>query len=110
MRKRVLVVEDDISNQIFYKKFLEKDGWEVDCVDNVKDALLSLESNIYELYIVDIRLRDGVNGNALVSASHLRPMIVITALSLEDMTSVEYLQKPIEAETLKRIIKKVTGT
>lgn len=99
MDKRILIVEDDSSLQLIYKKVLEKEGFVVDVVDNVQSALESYNQNEYILFIVDILLKGNLTGDALID-SNLRPMLVVTALQLEPMYSTYYLRKPIRNKDL----------
>ncbi len=58
MSNKILVVEDTLTDIMFLKKILEKEGFEVTYSENGKDALLALEKNTPDLVILDIVLPD----------------------------------------------------
>ncbi|WP_394689605.1 response regulator [Hoeflea sp.] len=55
----VLILEDDLTLSDQWQTALEKEGYAVDCVDNVSAALTLCEQTEYKVIIVDMFLRDG---------------------------------------------------
>lgn len=59
---RILLAEDDKSLSRAVSAILSKNNYAVDVVDNGKDALLSIECNLYDGAILDILMpeMDGI--------------------------------------------------
>ncbi len=54
MKKKVLVVDDEESLRILYKKELEREGYEVLTASNGNEALLRLQEGKPDLVVLDI--------------------------------------------------------
>lgn len=64
MRKRVLVVDDEASVRDFVSQMLEAEGYDVQAVEDGKQALSRLDGSAYDCLLVDLRM-PGVDGLAL---------------------------------------------
>jgi CheY-like chemotaxis protein len=60
-RNKILVVEDDIENQRFFKLILSR-RFDVDFCDCDKSFYKKLASKDYDLILMDITLKEGKNG------------------------------------------------
>ena len=82
---RVLIVEDIISNQDVMKIFLEPEGCEIMCADNGVQALEALQSQDFDVVLMDIRMpeMDGIEATRLIrdksSRNYAVPIIALTA-------------------------------
>ncbi len=114
--KRILVVEDNLINQKTFAAILRV-YYIVDFANNGRDALCLLDSNEYDLILMDYSMpvMDGAETTLLVRNSENChkdiPIIMITSnCSLEDREYClvcgvnEYLLKPILPENLLYII------
>lgn len=54
--KKVLVAEDYIPNQAIISYFLEQEGFNVDIVENGEKAVLAVQSQNYDLVLMDIQM------------------------------------------------------
>ncbi|NOY26953.1 MAG: sigma-54-dependent Fis family transcriptional regulator [Oligoflexia bacterium] len=120
LRKRILVVDDELSIRKVLQALLARDGHEVDLATNGADAISALSDHSYELVVTDLRM-PGVDGIELLGycAQHLPglPVIVVTAHGTID-TAVEalklgaydYITKPFEQDDLRAIIAKALRT
>ena len=111
--KKILLVED---NEIIIKGLkysLEQEGFEITPAKSVYDAKTKLESNKYNLIILDVMLPDG-NGFELckyIKEREKTPVIFLTAKDEEqdvvkglDMGAEDYIIKPFRnRELLSRI-------
>jgi len=115
MLKKVIIVEDDIFLQDFYKIFFKKFGAEVLILENVDDILKELHLGNVDLIILDVNLRntmlsskriDGIMLSQYIKRNygHLKvPILLITAYPstsfgdsiLEKSMADDYLLKPI---------------
>lgn len=111
---RILLAEDEKALSRAIVKILEKNNYSVDAVFNGEDAIAYLESDNYDLAILDIMMpmTDGITVLKTVRASgNFIPIIMLTAKSdIEDRVlgldsgANDYLPKPFDTrELLARI-------
>ena len=107
---RLLLVEDDVSLGRALKGALEAAGHAVDWVQRGEDALLSIRSENYGVFLLDLGLPD-LSGLEVLRAfrleNHQVPVIVITAQDLTsqriaglDAGADDYLVKPVDIDEL----------
>jgi heavy metal response regulator len=111
---RILVVEDEQKVASFVKKGLEEEYYAVDCAYDGEEALFMVETNDYDLVLLDIMLPkvDGLEVLRGVRQKGLTiPVLMLTAKdSVEDVVKGldaggdDYLTKPFAfAELLARV-------
>lgn len=115
--KRILIVEDEEINNMFYDAALSRTESELLWANNGKDAveMVDLDDNI-DVILMDIRLpiMDGCEATRIIKRNHTQiPIIAQTAYALEgDRERIlgagcdEYLTKPIRFEELLETIDK----
>lgn len=121
--KRVLVAEDSSVIQNLTKKILQFQNFDIVAVKNGKQVLEMMEKEEFDIILLDINmpLMDGME-----CAKQVRslddpkkanvPIIAITGnaknYTLEEFKNVginEYLQKPLNFDTLVNLVKKYTA-
>ena len=122
--QRVLLVEDNQTNQFLMMRLLERLGLKADCVANGLEAISKWESNSYALILMDVEMPvlDGLQASREIrrreaGASAVRtPIIALTAgTSPEDArATVEagmdcMLTKPIAVNLLAQTIARALG-
>lgn len=121
-KARILVVDDEKVIRDLAKRALVGEGYEVDTVDNAADALKKIEGQRYNLILLDIKM-PGMDGAELyrriqkIAKSLARRVILITGDMLStptekflSQTKVAHLDKPFNAEQLRREVKRaLTG-
>ena len=113
---RVLLVDDDRQTRLKLARNLESDGYAVSSAEGGRQALDMLESESFDLIILDILMPE-VDGFAVLSevkanpALREIPVVMISAVddaeSMErcrQMGAVEYLVKPVSAEDLRACV------
>ncbi len=116
---RVLVVEDDPTNQLTIKRMLQKAGCVVSCVENGQEALDTLREQDFDCIFMDIRMpvMDGVEATRIIRTSPefadkaAIPIVALTAYAMQQDQEKflaagmdGYLSKPIEIEALLDIL------
>ncbi|OEF96565.1 ATP-binding protein [Desulfuribacillus alkaliarsenatis] len=118
----ILLVEDKKMNQRLAKVVLEKMGWQVSIAENGKQALDMLETESFDLILMDIQMpvMDGIETTKRIrrlSTSKpelaLIPIIAMTANVMEgdkekclEIGMNDYISKPFVREQVYQIIKK----
>ena len=121
---RVLLVEDEPSNQVVIKSMLTKLGYLVDVANNGSEAIRALESNDYALVLMDCMMPvlNGYEATAVIRdptsavRNHAIPVIALTAKALKEDHDVccaagmdDYLSKPVYVADLLLMMKKWVG-
>jgi len=110
MKRRILIVEDDVSLNETLKEFLELSGFDVRSVFDGKTALSSVYENSFDIVLLDVKLPE-INGFDV--AKEIRkftnvPIIFITSLDSEKDIEKgflsggdDYIKKPFSLKELK---------
>jgi PAS domain S-box-containing protein len=115
---RVLIVEDNKTNQMLIKAIMGKLGCEIDVAENGAVAVDKLrEGGEFDLVLMDLQMpvMGGVDAAKIISSeiSKELPIVALSAAVLEeDMRAakesgmVDFIQKPIDVSKLKEILMK----
>jgi excisionase family DNA binding protein len=111
----VLVVDDDESLQNLFKLFLKKIGFSRVVVGTVKEALVALEKQKFDLIFLDLKLPDGSADDVYDLAKTEQPecpIIIITGYPDSEMLNrilakgpITVLKKPLKVEQLKETVR-----
>lgn len=115
MRKKILIVDDDMMMRAIIEIYLEGQGFEiVASASNAKEALETIEKNKLDLIIIDIHLKSDISGPELaqkVNEKYDIPIIFISADPDEESIKQSinpniygYLQKPLHKNNLRSTI------
>lgn len=114
MKRRILIVEDDVTFGTMLKTWFTKQEWETTWVSKVDTAKLEFSNSGFDLILSDLRLPDG-DGIMLLTwlreNNIMSPFIIMTSYS-DVQTAVlamklgafDYLQKPINPIILQQKI------
>ncbi|MBC8872818.1 MAG: response regulator [Planctomycetes bacterium] len=115
---RILLVEDSLVNQKLAATLLRKRGHDVSLANNGREALKALESQTFDLVLMDIQMpeMDGIEATRAIrekeqeTGLHI-PIIALTAHALDgdrerclDAGMDNFLAKPIHADRLEATI------
>jgi PAS domain S-box-containing protein len=118
---RILLVEDNLTNQEVASGLLRRLGWHADVTSNGKQALQALETQPYDLVLMDVQMpeMDGYEATRLIRDPHSKvlnrniPIIATTAHSMQgdDEKCIQagmsdYISKPIDPNKLAKIVEK----
>lgn len=125
-RFRVLLAEDNLTNQLIAVKYLEKLGLSVDCVVNGSDAVLAVKHSVipYDFVIMDCQMpeMDGYEATRRIRAIQYTcparvPIVAMTAHALQGDRERciasgmdDYLMKPVKIADLYRVIARFLPT
>ncbi|PKN13710.1 MAG: hypothetical protein CVU69_00615 [Deltaproteobacteria bacterium HGW-Deltaproteobacteria-4] len=118
---RILIAEDDLTNQLMIKTILGKFGYQVDVANNGAEALNLLEKADYALVLMDCMMPvlNGFETTAVIRdptsavRNHAIPVVALTAKAFkEDRASClaagmdDYLAKPIDIKKVLAVLEK----
>ncbi len=116
--RRVLLVEDNISNQKVTVAMLKRLGYQTDLASNGIEALKAMENCDYDIVLMDLRM-PGMNGLEATEAIRKRwpdrrtKILALTAFALQGDRERclaagmdDYISKPVRMNELKRLLEK----
>lgn len=69
MKRRILLVDDEVAILLTLKAVLEINGFEVDTAASAREAKLKLRTNQYHMVITDMRMESETAGKEVVAAA-----------------------------------------
>jgi CheY-like chemotaxis protein len=114
---KILIVEDNIINQKILKIMLSKLGFISDVVDNGKEALINMETQLYDLILMDCEMpiMNGYDTTQYIR-NKLNNNVIIIAITANNTISAkqrckkvgmnDYFTKPLTINNLSKIINK----
>ena len=113
--RKIIIVEDDVFSQDFYRLFFKKVGGEVHILENADEIIQTIQGGEIDLILMDINLKNTVLGSRKMDGIRLAryikeqfhsykiPILLVTAYPLssfgenvlEDSGADDYLVKPI---------------
>lgn len=113
MRRRILLVDDDLTVLLTLKAVLEMNGFEVETASSVSDAMHLLKQHAFHLVITDMKMEKDESGYEVVHAAQAQPYQPATAIltafpdlsgSWQRSGAHSMLVKPVNARDLLRQI------
>ena len=108
-KKRILVVDDDVTILKVFKNILEKEGYIVETVDSGKAAAERIKKETFNVCLIDMKLPD-MDGTDLLLKLMKTPetiKIIVTGFSSDDVGrkaadygADDFLVKPVKPEEL----------
>ncbi len=80
MKRRILLVDDDLAVLLTLKAVLELNGFEVDTASSTTLAFSRLESGVYQMVITDLRMETEEAGLEVIRAARRQSYDPATAL------------------------------
>ena len=90
MKRRILLVDDDLAVLLTLKAVLELHGFEVDTAGSSAEALARMTSGIYQMVISDLRMETEEAGLEVIRNAHRQAYDPATALLTAYPPSEEY--------------------
>lgn len=113
MKRRILLVDDDVAILLTLKAVLEISGFEVETAASAREAKMRLKSNEYHMVITDLRMESETAGQEVAAAARRAPnrpaVAILTAYPPADADWVtastdKLLVKPMNTQDLLRQI------
>ena len=119
MKRRVLLVDDEVAVLLTMKAVLEISGFDVDTAASAREAMLSLKKRSYDMVITDMRMESDEAGREVIVAARTAPchpaVALLTAFPVADedwqgMGADKMLVKPMQTRLLIQQIEKLLET
>lgn len=113
---KLLIIEDDMDMGLLLKRFLTKNGFEVETVSNGKSGIAAFSANQADLVLCDYRLGDMEGVEVLKRIKDIEPTVpfiimtgysdIRTAVNVMKVGAFDYLAKPLLPDETLSIIKR----
>ena len=80
MKRRILLVDDELAILLTLRAILEMNGFEVDTAASAKEAQTKLTNNVYEMVITDMRMETDTAGYDVIRIARQQSYDPATAL------------------------------
>jgi CheY-like chemotaxis protein len=80
MKRRILLVDDELAILLTLKAILEINGFEVETANSAQEAIARLNNSEYQMVITDMRMETETAGYEVVKAARRQPYNPATAI------------------------------
>jgi DNA-binding response OmpR family regulator len=119
MKRRILLVDDEVAVLLTLKAVLEISGFDVDTAASAREGKSRLKTREYEMVITDMRMESDEAGREVIVAARTAPyhpaVALLTAFPVaeedwQDMGADKMLVKPMQTRVLIGQIEKLLET
>ena len=116
---KIFIIDDETTIRLMFRTALETDGYDVEEAASVDEAMMGLQTEKYDLVILDLRLGED-NGLDVLAEMRRRgiqtPTLMITAygsirnaVRAMQLGAIDFLEKPIDPTALRKIVAEIVG-
>ena len=118
-KRRVLLVDDEVTALLTMKAVLEISGFDVDTAASAREGKSKIKLREYQMIITDMRMESDAAGREVIQAARTAPyhpaVALLTAFPVDDdewqdMGADKMLVKPMQTAVLLRQIEKLLET
>jgi DNA-binding response OmpR family regulator len=118
-KRRVLLVDDEVTVLLTMKAVLEISGFDVDTAASAREGKSKIKLREYQMVITDMRMESDAAGHEVIQAARTAPyhpaVALLTAFPVDeaewqDMGADKMLVKPMQTAMLLRQIEKLLET
>ncbi len=80
MKRRILLVDDELAILLTLKAILEMNGFEVETASSAREGISKLEKNTYNMIITDMRMESETSGYDVIRAAKQQPYNPATSI------------------------------
>ena len=106
MKRRILLVDDEVAILLTLKAILEMNGFEVETADSAENGIKKLSSAEYNMVITDLRMEKETSGFDVIRFAKKQPYNPATAI----LTAFPTLGNNWQQEGANRLLVKPVGT
>jgi DNA-binding response OmpR family regulator len=106
MKRRILLVDDELAILLTLKAILEMNGFEVETAASAKEAVTKLDGGAYQMVITDMRMENETSGYEVIRAARRQEYRPATAI----LTAFPSLSSDWKQEGAQSLLVKPVGT
>jgi DNA-binding response OmpR family regulator len=106
MKRRILLVDDELAILLTLKAILEMNGFEVETAASAKEAVIKLNGGVYQMVITDMRMENETSGYEVIRAARRQEYRPATAI----LTAFPSLSSDWKQEGAQSLLVKPVGT
>ena len=80
MKRRILLIDDELAILLTLKAILEMNGFEVETASSAREGIKKLENNAYNMVITDMRMEHETAGYDVIRAARQQPYNPATSI------------------------------
>src|SRR5690348_12419749 len=119
MKKRVLIIDDDMDMCSLLSKFLVRNGYETDVAYSGPKGLTKFEESNFDIVVCDFRLGNMDGKEVLLSIKKSKPQTIVliitgysdikTAVDVIKLGAYDYITKPLIPDEVINVIEKAVA-
>ena len=116
MKKRILIIDDDLDMCVLLSKFLVKKGYEADVAHNASKGIAKFNESTFDIVLCDFRLGDKDGKDVLLKIKEINPQTIViiitgysdikTAVDVIKLGAFDYITKPLIPDEVLNVIEK----
>ena len=116
MKKRILIIDDDLDMCALLSKYLVKKGYETEVAHNASKGIAKFNESAYDIVLCDFRLGDKDGKDVLLKIKELNPQTIViiitgysdikTAVDVIKLGAFDYITKPLIPDEVLNVIEK----
>jgi two-component system response regulator HydG len=116
MKKRILIIDDDLDMCLLLSKFLIKKGYEAEATHSAAKGILKFTEGKFDIVLCDYRLGDKDGKDVLQKIKEINPQTIViiitgysdikTAVDVIKMGAFDYITKPLIPDEVVNVIEK----
>lgn len=116
MKKKVLIIDDDLDMCALLSRFLTKKGFEPEVAHNGAKGLARFNEEFFDIVLCDFRLGDKDGKDVLLKIKEIRPETIViiitgysdikTAVDVIKLGAFDYITKPLIPDEVINVIEK----
>lgn len=116
MKKRILIIDDDVDMCTLLSKYLSRKGYEADVAHNAAKGISKFTEENFDIVLCDYRLGDKDGKDVLIKIKEINPQAVViiitgysdikTAVDVIKLGAFDYITKPLIPDEVLNVIEK----
>src|SRR5665647_2486415 len=116
MKKKILIIDDDIDMCALLSRFLNKKGFETEVAHNGTKGLAKFNEEHFDIVLCDYRLGDKDGKDVLLKIKEIKPKTIViiitgysdikTAVDVIKLGAFDYITKPLIPDEVINVIEK----
>ena len=116
MKKRILIIDDDLDMCLLLSRFLVKKGYEAEVAHSASKGIAKFNENSFDIVLCDFRLGDKDGKDVLLKIKEHNPQTIViiitgysdikTAVDVIKLGAFDYITKPLIPDEVVSVIEK----